>query len=681
MKKILSYILISFIYSTEYYVSSLGDSLNTGTFDSPFLHIQQAADIIEAGDICYIRQGVYAENITIDNKDGSEGAPIIFTSYNEERVVFDGTTLIETEWIPHTGNIWVTEIDFDVWQLFLNYEEMVMARWPNAYFSDGTIWDKEYHWAHGMIDDDENAYQNGTMVDQPNGDISLQNLNFNIQGATAILNVGSFKTYSREVLTHSGNTFTYDPVDLWKTKHHDYFLEKKLEFLDTEGEWFYDPDLSKLYFWAPNNANPNMLNIRGKIQSYAFEINNSDHIEIRNLEFFGTTLKFDNSDNSILDHCNLFYPSCHKRMLGIVGTQPEMTLFNSSSHCTVSNSAFRYTDGSAIEMYSNNNTIENCYFYHIDYTATDLNGLMTTIQMAGSNNTFRKNTLHKMGASATLNPGDAAIIELNDMSDSGHMQSDGALIQCMVGQQPDVQIRYNWLHDTEKFGARFDGEGDGYGGHIHHNVIWNVQGGIMVKGHDHNIYNNTAFDNGDKNDIIIMIEQGGNEGTYTINNIANKIAGHRTGNYDSYPVPGNYENNWNGYETNLDIKNLLVDVQNYNFTPIESSELIDNGLIYENLDISYIGGSPDLGAYEYSGEYWVPGITWDLEEEFGENFIYPDDLFESGDINNDSNIDILDVIQLVNIILNDINESFADINNDQNIDILDVIQLVNIILN
>ena len=681
MKKMLSYILISFIYSTEYYVSSLGDSLNTGTFDSPFLHIQQAADIIEAGDICYIRQGVYAENITIDNKDGSEGAPIIFTSYNDERVVFDGTKLIETEWIPYVDNIWVTEIDFDVWQLFVDYEEMVMARWPNAYFSDGTIWDKENHWAHGMIDDDENAYQNGTMIDKPSGDIALENLNFNIQGATAILNVGSFKTYSREVLTHNGNTFTYEPVDLWKTKHHDYFLEKKLEFLDSEGEWFYDPDLSKLYFWAPNNANPNMLDIRGKIQSYAFEINNSDYIEIRNLEFFGTTLKFDNSDNSILDHCNLFYPSCHKRMLGIVGTQPEMTVFNSSSYCTVSNSAFRYTDGSAIEMYSNNNTIENCYFYHIDYTATDLNGLMTTIQMGGSNNIFRKNTLHKMGASATLNPGNAAVIELNDMSDSGHMQSDGALIQCMVGQQPDVQIRYNWLHDTEKFGARFDGEGDGYGGHIHHNVIWNVQGGIMVKGHDHNIYNNTAFDNGDKNDIIIMIEQGGNEGTYTINNIANKIAGHRTGNYNSYPVPGNYENNWNGYETDLNIKNLLVDVENYNFTPIESSELIDNGLIYENLDISYIGDSPDLGAYEYNGEYWVPGITWDLEQEFGENFIYPDNLFESGDINNDSNIDILDVIQLVNIILNDINESFADINNDQNIDILDVIQLVNIILN
>ena len=69
-----------------------------------------------------------------------------------------------------------------------------------------------------------------------------------------------------------------------------------------------------------------------------------------------------------------------------------------------------------------------------------------------------------MGASATLNPGNEGLIELNDMSDSGYMQSDGSLIQCMVGQQPGVEIRYNWLHDTIKYGARFDGNGAGNNG-------------------------------------------------------------------------------------------------------------------------------------------------------------------------------------------------------------------------
>tara|TARA_B100000029_G_C17036672_1_gene764290 strand:- start:18 stop:635 length:618 start_codon:yes stop_codon:yes gene_type:complete len=205
----------------------------------------------------------------------------------------------------------------------------------------------------------------------------------------------------------------------------------------------------------------------------------------------------------------------------------------------------------------------------------------------------------------------------------------------------------------------------------------------MVKGYDHNIYNNTAFDNTTKNDIIIMIEQGGNEGTITINNAANKIAGHRTGSYDLYPVPGVYENNWNGYETGLDIKDFLINVENYDFRPMENSELIDAGLLYDGLDISYNGENPDIGAYEFDGEYWIPGITWNLEEEFGEQFTFPNDLVISlGDVNYDGIINILDIIGLIDIILNEepYNEN-GDMNGDGGINILDITRLVNIILN
>ena len=31
----------------------------------------------------------------------------------------------------------VADIDFDIWQFFVDYEEMIMARWPNANFIDG----------------------------------------------------------------------------------------------------------------------------------------------------------------------------------------------------------------------------------------------------------------------------------------------------------------------------------------------------------------------------------------------------------------------------------------------------------------------------------------------------------------------------------------------------------------
>ena len=186
---------------------------------------------MEAGDRCIIRQGVYHEVINIFDQDGSSGSEIEFTNFNDERVVFDGTVSINSDWQIYSGDIWKTSLEFDIWQLFVNRNEMVMARWPNANFEDGSIWDKENHWGHGTIDQDEQVYENGTLIDEPHGEVDLAQSGLNIVDAIAILNVGSYKTWTRKVLTHSGNTFTYEPVPEWKTKHHDYYLEGKLEFL------------------------------------------------------------------------------------------------------------------------------------------------------------------------------------------------------------------------------------------------------------------------------------------------------------------------------------------------------------------------------------------------------------------------------------------------------------------
>ena len=515
----------------DYFVSVQGSDENPGTIGSPFLTIQKAADIVEGGDVINIMEGSYREQINLDGVSGSDGAPILFKSFDNDRVVIDGTKLISTAWTAHQGNIWKTQIDFDIWQLFLDRKEQVMARWPNANFDDGSIWDKENHWAHGTMDQSqEPAYENGTLVDKPHGDVDLSSIGFSVVDAIAILNVGSFRTWTRKINTHSGSTITYDlvPDNEWKVKHHDYYLEGKIEFLDSEGEWFFDTSDKMLYFWPPQGQDPNELSIRGKVQSYAFNISNSDYVEIHGLEFFGTTFQFDNCDYSKVENCNLWYPSCHKRMLGITNTQPDMSVFRSSSYCKVSKSAFRYTDGSALEMYSHNNTIEDCYFYHIDYSVTDLNSLMTTIQMGGANNIIRRNTMHKLGASATLNPGDASLITLNNISDTGHMQGDGAMVQVMTGQAPGTEISYNWLHSSVKYGARFDGNGTGNNGIMHHNVMWGLgNSGIMAKGFEFKIFNNTVIDGPEnKNDILVMIGQGGNEGTLTHNNVAHRISGH-----------------------------------------------------------------------------------------------------------------------------------------------------------
>ena len=52
-----------------------------------------------------------------------------------------------------------------------------------------------------------------------------------------------------------------------------------------------------------------------------------------------------------------------------------------------------------------------------------------------------------------------------------------------------------------------------------------------------------------------------------------------------------------------------------------------------------------------------------------------------GDVNDDGEINILDIVSLINLILDNSYLSTADLNNDSIINVLDVVQLVNIILN
>ena len=303
---------LSEVSATNYYVAtSYGNDSNNGTsLTTPYKTIAKAASVMSAGDNCYIRQGRYHEAIAINNLDGASGSPIIFTSYNDERVIIDGTTEITTAWTQvGSSNIWRTKLTADIWQLFLDWEEQVMARWPNAKFSDNTVWDNDNYWAKGTIDDNSSAYSNGTIIDDPYTNSAGTTIDLNVAGfdldesgkqAIAILNLGSFRTWSRLVVTHSGNTFTYTTVPNWKTKHHYYYLEGRLEFIDQAGEWWFDTSDDSLYYYPESGVNPNRLNLRGKVQPYAFSASGSQYIQIKNLEIFGTTVYFTNGDNCLI---------------------------------------------------------------------------------------------------------------------------------------------------------------------------------------------------------------------------------------------------------------------------------------------------------------------------------------------------------------------------------------------
>ena len=162
-------------------------------------------------------------------------------------------------------------------------------------------------------DDDGNwvyPYDNGELIDIT----GLNETGFDPTGAIAILNVGSFKTWSRNI-THFdsvNNSFIYDEVSNWKTKHHYYFLEGKLDLIDSPGEWFFDNANNTLYFMPPEGVNPSDANIRAKTQAYGVSFYDSNRIKLENLDFFATTFRFENCDNCTVNGSHLLYPSTSK---------------------------------------------------------------------------------------------------------------------------------------------------------------------------------------------------------------------------------------------------------------------------------------------------------------------------------------------------------------------------------
>ncbi len=92
-------------------------------------------------------------------------------------------------------------------------------------------------------------------------------------------------------------------------------------------------------------------------------------------------------------------------------------------------------------------------------------------------------------------------------------------------------------------------------------------------------------------------------------------------------------------------------------------------LVILNYDGSYVDHIDLLSLGNIEKDY-IRGV---LQEYYQESY--------TGDINEDSLVNIQDVILVINLILNGGFNLLADINLDDNVDVLDVIQLVNIILN
>ncbi len=610
------------VLTADYYVATDGDDAGLGTLGDPFETIQHAADVATAGDTIYIRGGTYHEVVSLDGVIGSSGNEITFTNYNGEIVTLDGTIGITSGWTQYSGNIYKTTLSEDIWQLFVDGECQTLARFPNAEVWSDFMWQRD---ASRRFESD--AGTNGHMIDNPSvGHVdTLAAAGVSFDDCVAIMNLRNWTTYARLVENHTAGTdnFDYDPAPAYTDTNAAYIIEgglngAELIMLDIAKEWAYDESTKTLYLWADDGLSPAGRDIRGKNQPYFFTgTANTDYVTIDGLNFFATTVSFSQSDYITVQNCKFDYPSCAKRALGSINPS-EPTDFGGlvgdhNQHNTVYNCEFRYVDGPVI-YYKNGDfmTIENNYFYMVDYACLDegfsLNG-------NNANGTiYTRNTLEISGDSEGCrieieNPNQyPATVSYNYHTRCGLMQTDGASVQYNPTSVTDSENCYNWFIYNDRYCFRFDGDPAGQYGNVYRNVAINPKKTTFrLKGDFHEIFNNTAVDIG--GDFNVAIEKGGNEHTETRNIAADRIT--------DWPVPGTSSNLYNGSVEGTDLYTLLRDPENLDFRPkATSTQLIDAGIAVvtaEDVDVTagYIGAAPDIGAYEYGDtNYFIGGRLW-----------------------------------------------------------------------
>jgi hypothetical protein len=560
--------------------------------------------------------------------------PFTFRSYQNENVTLNGSLPIEAKWVKHEDNVYYTRLTQPVWQLFVNGKSMTSARWPNGNWDDGSVWDKtkSMMWPQGGDLPYEHNQKSRAMT-QGEGtghyrNEQLKALDFSLaDGGILVVTSGSFRTYKSFVTKHEprSDTFYFDASTVQvhfsykdRIERHGYFLEGKKELIDTENEWFYEPNTGALYVWAPGGIDPSTMDVRGKVQSYAFEGRNCSHVSLQGLRFFGTSVSFRDCTNVTIEDSEFLYPTYSKRMLRDLSPIDVTRLLvkdqDAPAHHVIRNNRFAYMDGPALELNGFGNRVENNYFHHVDYSCTYSGGY--TLNMINTTElVFRRNTIHTTGASETFKAGVRNTIEFNDISNTGYLQNDGSTVQVSVAAQDRSFTRYNWVHDTVKQGLRFDNSNLpnsswGENGTMHHNVAWATDR-IFFKGDKHFIFNNLVFDS-DKNDLIISSNtriNGLNYETITRNNIANTMSGHRTEPGSEHPVPGIVDHNWAGNFEGGDVRSQLRDPDNLDFRPRADSKLVDGGAVVDGRPVAYLGEAPDIGPYEHGDEnYWIPGF-------------------------------------------------------------------------
>ena len=612
MNKILQYTQILILIfqvsplSANYHVSKIGADTNSGTLLSPFLTISNGSTLAVAGDTVFIHEGTYEETLKPSNS-GTSIRPIVFQGYKNEKVIISAMQAL-SGWTLDAGSVYkvVTTWDLNQQNFVVNGSTACdLARWPNN--TDGNPF---------TLNSNRNTAGSASTVitDAWLTDPTIPDFDWSKGGSVFFYGdkPGGGWTAWKAFITSSTTgkvSFNLNKNPDWiRTAHApadkgDYFLEGIKEALDYQNEWYFDSATKTLYIQLPGGIAPIDNEVKMRRRNLCVDLNSRNYIEIKNLAVFGGSIEISGNYNKIKG-VSSFYGNMNRGVVTGFSINSHAiyvkynALYNEIEQCELG-----FSSGSGIWDAGNYTTIKNNYIHDFNFV-----GCYDAAMMArgGTGTMISNNTIKRGGRDCIQITSKNSIVSYNDVSESNMIADDCGLLYT-IGKGLYMKIHHNWFHDTKGRGTLVKAAGvyldnDAAEVDLFCNVIWNIATWPAIQinwnGTNINVFNNTIWN------CSSAMGAWHNTGTAfsnvnVWNNLTNLNSLEAQSDKQNNLIMGTSDNPFTNYPIDFTLKNATV-------------KAVDYGKVIAGINDGYVGLKPDAGAYEFGGEKWKAGVSWNL---------------------------------------------------------------------
>lgn len=662
VKAALSFMLIfaiaSIASSATYYVSNHGSNENSGLFtDQPLKSIQAAMDKMRADDTCLIRgyphcDYTYREAVKVKADN------ITITSFEGEYVLISGLDAVSGNWEEYK-EFYRIQCENPVTQVFVNRQRMNKARYPDK-TNNNMMDDTDSAPAHYASDKITRNGKKQGRVDFT-GDVSWPE-NYWV-GATLVghggkrtsANLGIVISSEAKRLTCDEVTYRWGDGQSQTCGEGIGYITDHLNALDNQAEWHWEDGW--LYLWAPGSASPNTLEVEARSRLLGLDMQGRTAVMVKGIHFKAASITLAEANGCTLSDLSVRYVTPFERVPQKVGKFHEGGAYNdwgaipfeagksgvfiSGTGNTIKNMYVAYSWFNGILLDGTNHLVENCLVEKVGWMGMRSVGILAY----GDHITIRRNTVRYVGTygicggnrGATFPPEKYAkniLLEYNEIHNFCLLTADagGIYMNHQGGAPANSVIRYNVLHDFGPValpdketgeiaihprnitGIYLDNGSSYYT--VHHNLLYSKEpfrSAICLNAADYiKVYNNTVWGLPPYTGIWVSLRSGVDEIAIK-NNLCNRIFGIMK--LDTGP-PYTVDKDTVDFSHNRD--NVTADeftkAAEGDFRLVKGSSAIDKGLALPDINDSYKGEAPDLGAFEYSGVAWKAGSDLSIPE-------------------------------------------------------------------